>query len=240
MTTEEIEHQQIAWHSQANQGCIFATRLIKSNPPESKFKRFCFDELISSSLVEKITTITSEALKDHENFVLSFIIPSIKDKEGLIMFIDYLKNHSNWTIQDSDRFEGQKLIRIRVPFDEVDDTGRPIFAWVLGFAPLNFLPITRRSPFFEIMLVTKSKRYFKDKFNKYSMTQHHPDCMNRNTDTNDAHLADLYIKDFTDIPEKDKHLWKQSKAKKWYLLNKDGQDNDTNAKAKVTFSYPYS
>lgn len=238
MSIEDILQQQITWHSKANQGCIFAAYLFKHSPSESKLNRFCFDEDLSNELILKIANITESNITDRENHMVSFILPRISSKEGLLEFLDLVRSNTNWTIQDSDRHNNDILVRLRVPFNEFDADSKQVYAWVLGFAPLDFLPITRRSPFFEIMLATKSKMFFKEEYNKFSLTQHVPGGINRNTQSDDAHLADLYMNDVTDNPRKDKLLWKQSTERKWYLLRKSGQETDINAKAKVTFSYP--
>jgi hypothetical protein len=178
--------------------------------------------------------------KSSDNYLLSFILPSITHLDDLLRFIEFSKSETDWKVLDNDVYDGKRIVRIRVPMDEVDTNGNKTHAWMLGFGPFNFFPLTRQSPYFQIMLITKSKSFFKETYNKYSLTQHLQNAKDRGGDVYDAHLADIYIKTVTDNAEMDANLWGNSSKRKWQLLRKGGQEHDANAKAKVTFSYPVS
>ena len=129
-------------------------------------------------------------------------------------------------------------MKIRVSLQEKDETGQNIYSWALGFGNFSFFPKTRRSPYFEISLLVKSKYYLQRVFDKHSLTQHTPESIDRGTTPFDAHLADLYIKNVTDNNKRDKSFWNASRKQKKILLTNNNKFDDTDAKAKITFSYP--
>lgn len=108
---------------------------------------------------------------------------------------------------------------------------------MLGFGLFDFFPKTRQSPHFEIIVPTKSKSFFKERFSKYSHFQHFYDSWNRKGEINSAHLADIHIDKITDDVHKDnKFLKGTSNLKKTILEGVGGDYNDIRAKAKISFS----
>lgn len=235
-----IIDKQVKWHSGSNQGCLFAAALMKIDPIKGKVNRHCLDKVLSKELFEEIKSIINKQILNQDCYILSLILPQIIDYEGLVSFIEYSKIYTDWLILDKDISldNGHKVIRIRVPLGEQDETGQEIYAWMIGFAPLAFLAPTRQSPYFEIMIITKSKKFLKEKYNKYSYTQHLEDSVDRGGELQDAHLADVYIEGYTDCPYKDNAFWGYSSLRKWSILKKKNHDYDSDAKAKVTFSLP--
>lgn len=251
MTADQIIQKQIEWHGRSSQGCIFAAYLFKKDPPESKVKRNCFDREINKDLIDEVFSLIKKSINDPDTYVLSIIFPRINTKKQLIDLISLFKEYTDWQIDDSDLWKDHKLVKVRVPLNQKDSNDKEIYSWMLGFAPLEFLPLTRQAPFFEIILPTKSKYFLKEKFGKYSFTQHFSDSQDRGGSTDEAHLADIYIKDVTDNTIRDKQMWDNTSnyvdevgnvnyGRKYKVLTDSGRldFDDTNAKAKITFSYP--
>ncbi|MBS0647230.1 MAG: hypothetical protein JSR97_11680 [Verrucomicrobia bacterium] len=251
MTPDQIISKQIEWHGHSAQGCIFAAFLYKKDPPEAKVKRICLNQDIDKDLVTKVFSFIKESIVNPDVYVVSIIMPQLISKDQLIGFISLCKESTDWVISDTDLWKEFRLVKIRVPLGEMDEEGKPIYSWMLGFAPLNFLPYTRQAPFFEIILPTKSKYFLKEKFKKYSLTKHFEDSIDRGGSADEAHLADIYIKDVTDNRKRDKNMWENTGnytdangivnyGRKHKILTDSGRIDfdDTNAKAKITFSYP--
>ena len=239
MIIESVIAEQQKWHGLSMQGCIFAGHLFKNLPESSKIHSKCFLENISQELIENIELLITDLIKDENAFLVSIILPAVKTKADLLTLIDLCKKNTDWTIEDEEIWENKRLIKIRVSLGENDESGSEIFSWMLGFGNFSFFPPTRQSPYFEIMLPLKSKYFFKKTFNKFSLNQHFEESIDRGTATKDAHLADVFIEKVTDNLKRDELLWNQSKSRKKKLLTTENKEyNDTNAKAKITFSYP--
>ncbi len=240
MDNDQIIAEQSAWHAKTLQGCIFAAYLFQKLPKESNIHRISLNEPISKDLILKISELITEHINRIDSFLISIILPQIIKKEHLIEFIELSQQNTSWVIDNSELWGDLKLVKIRVPLNEKNEKGEMIFAWMLGFGKLDFFPKTRQSPYFEIIVPTKSKYFYKNNFNKYSLTQHTPGSKDRGVKDIEAHLADVYIKGITDDDYMDNSLWDSTSKRKYKILTESGTlpFNDTNAKAKITFSYP--
>jgi hypothetical protein len=242
MTPVEIVEAQRQWHAKSNQGCLFAAYLYNKTPPESNFNRICLDRSLSKDLIGDVAGAIAEHISNENSFILSIILPKLTTVEHLREFIELAKTNTNWTIDDSELWQKHRLVKVRVPLNEINEKSEAVFGWLLGFGPFVFYPKTRQSPYFEILTPTKSKAFLKQKFNKHSLTQHTEKTVDRGGTSADAHLADVYIKDLTDHDTRDQKNWTATSARKRKVLTQSDTIpfDDTNAKAKISFSYPIS
>jgi len=233
-----IISQQNKWHSNSLQGCIYAAYIIRQDTSTSGSGVNCFRESLSTELIIKIKNEIDSSIEDETTTSLRIILPSITTKENLIEFVSLIKNHTNWLVSDSEIWNGNRLVKMRIPMKQKDENEKEIVAWVLGFGPFTFFPKTRQSPFFEIIVPVKTKYFFKDKHNRFSLTKQSENSIDRGTSSDDAHLADVYIAGITDDEKRDKQMWENSRKRKSMLLTEHGsvEFNDSNAKAKITFS----
>ncbi len=232
--------QQDNWHGKSKQGCIFAAFLISQDPEESNVRKLCYSENLNETLLIKMHDEVIKAIADTDVFAIRFLLPQLTTKEHLQEFIELAKSHTTWEIEDSEVYNDLRLVKCRVPFPgQVDDKQNQIVSWALGFGPFVFYPDTRQSPHFEFMLPVKSKQFLKDRFKKFSLTQHAKESHDRGGEPHEAHLADIYIPTVTDNVARDNQMWESSQNRKQELLTKGGNIpyDDHAAKAKITFSY---
>lgn len=92
------------------------------------------------------------------------------------------------------------------------------------------------------MIPTKSKEFFKNKFDRITLTRQGIESKDRGGEASDSHVADIFLKDITNNSAIDDLFWEKSTQRKFNLLTNFGNNvyHDVNAKAKVTFSYPIS
>lgn len=237
---QEIIKTQLNWHAKSLQGCLYAAYAFKNDRSGTKLLQKVLEEGVNKKLVSNVYTIINKSISNPEVNYVSLIIPAIDNRNKLVDFISLLKENTSWHIYDDTIYKGKKVVKIRVPLGEKDQDDKEIVSWALFFAPMDFLPPTRQSPYFEMVVLTKSKYFLKEKYNRYSLTKELKDSIDRSTSTDDAHLADIYIKDITDNPRKDEKLWAGSSKRKKQLLTENNKIayDDTLAKAKVTISYP--
>lgn len=237
MTSEEILEQQAAWHAKAMQGCLYAAFIYKNTPSETDMERIVLFEK-DKGLISSITELINIRIIDPDNSIISLIIPGIQTPNDLLAFIEDIRTLTNWEVNDDENHDNIRLVKMRVPLTCPNAKEETVYAWVLGFGPFDFFPPTRQSPFFEILIPTKSKNFLKNKFGRLSPTKQQNDTVERGGSTDESHIADAFIKDITDNAKMDRFFWASSINRKNQLLADSGQHNDVNAKARVTFSYP--
>lgn len=239
MDIEKIIQEQTQWHGKSLQGCLYAAYYISKSIENSGLERLCIKGDPSIAISE-ILSVMSEKILDNNNSVCSFILPDLKSLQDLITLINIFKSVSNWVVDDSGIYKDKKLVKVRIPLNETDRDGNQIYSWLLGFAPLEFLPKTRQSPYFEILLVTKSKSFFQKKYQRFSSTKHNFDSIDRGGHAHEAHLADIHIENITENTFVDNNMWENTSKRKFKILTQSGtvDFDDTTAKAKITFSYP--
>lgn len=236
----KILEQQAMWHNRSLQGCVYAGYIFSKNPSEVGLTRLCLLEATNKKLIDTINKLVAAKINDDNNCILSILLPNILSLPDFLSFLELCKTYSDWSIEDNEVYQNNRLVKIRVPLNSSIENEEQIFSWVLGFAPFEFLPHTRQSPYFEIMIPTKTKEYLKNKFQRITPTKQTSDTRDRGGTIIEAHLADVFIKGITDNPKMDNNLWANSIKRKNQILSNFGQKSfdDSNAKAKITFSYP--
>jgi len=232
--------RQANWHNRSLQGCLYAGYIFRNNPAEVGLERLCLIEPTNKKLIATLKDLIATKINDDNNCILSIVLPNIVSLSNLLSLLDLCKTYTDWLIEDDEVYQENKLVKIRVPLPSSIENEEQTFSWVLGFGPFEFLPQTRQSPYFEIMIPTKTKEYLKNKFNRMTPTKQSNDSKDRGGTIVEAHLADVFIKNITDNLTIDNILWTNSIKRKNQILSNFGKDSfdDSNAKAKITFSYP--
>lgn len=241
MGAEDILKEQLAWHKKASQGCVFAATLaVEDRSEDSGIFRLVIGKEINSDLIKEIALLIGEKSKEESITLLSVIIPNINSLSNLQQFLALIKECTDWSVDDSEIYQGFHIVKVRIPLGQNDEDGSPIFAWALFFGNFKFFPPTRQSPYFEFVLSVKTRQFLKEKYDRMSLTQQNEDTMNRGGSSTDAHLADVFINDITNVGLRDKRMWKNTRLRKEEVLTYKGTIpyDDTRAKAKVTCSYP--
>lgn len=157
-----VEAQRL-WHREAFQGCNFATLMSQVNdhlggdlreqhgwvtlPVTSHPTGEPDDDLLDEIEFEVAALIDAPAVH-----AVSILFPLLTDPHDLIRLIRGLGSRPPWELdtnagKPSPAGRTHLGIRRRLPGGEL--------AYVLGFAPLDFLPLTRRAPFTELAFVAK-------------------------------------------------------------------------------------
>lgn len=223
------DKDQLDWHKDGKQGCMFAKLL--SNKWDPIFWKRCVLQN-DDSLVSEIKKEVDLCSQNPGNQILSIIVPEILTVSDLVDFIKQLKrNYPNiYFDSDNSTVEEHTLVSIRLPaFPEIDKS-----FWVLAFGNFEFFPKTRQSPLFEIVLPTKSKEYLFSFYKRYSCFQPTIHSVNRGGNLSSSHLADIEIPNITSNYKKDNKLWEGTKNLKRAIL--DELYTDLRSKAKNSFT----
>lgn len=141
------------WHIRGQNGCQFA-RLAARDAANG------WEYLVSDGLPATLTNKDLTELKDHvvaatqrpETQVLSLLLPEITDPRDAVRMMRMLAKDAEgfWLERDEPTDDGQMLyLRYAVEED--------LQAWIMAFAPFDFLPNTRRGPYFELAIRVKPK-----------------------------------------------------------------------------------
>jgi len=203
------------WHARGQTGCVFA-QSIAVNASSEDWSSTIVREKPGVKAVEVMAAQIAGSIADPRCQMHSLLFPEAATPEALIEIIKEVLEIPDVFLERT--FERGELtaIALRLTLGSKGATA----AWLMGFGPFTFLPMTRRSPVTEIALRTKAKP--KDLYRRL------------NPDREVAHLADypLSIKD----PHKD-HLWDKTLQKTRRVL---GKNPDEISAAKVTFAVPTS
>jgi hypothetical protein len=160
------------WHMRGQTGCQFA-RLVAKDAEVMGWDYAVYDgnpQQVTPEIVVRLEDQVVDAIKRPETQVLSFLMPEVTEARDAVQIMRLLTvNSAFWLERDEMTSDGQALY-LRYP---VKDTQ----AWVMAFAPFDFLPNTRRGPLFELAIRVKEK----------------PDWLYHrlNQDRGLAHLADV-------------------------------------------------
>ena len=204
----ELIKKQLDFYKDGLDGCRFAQYAAK-NPGALGWGH----TVIERPSIKKIDEEIERAIKDPKIMQLSIILPNIKSKQDLLNLVSILKDSKLLYFEENDTFADYILYKLRLRLYGKE-------SWVSGFAPMDFLPKTRQSPYTELVVRVKDKPPYKKGIHKP-------------TPENEIHLANLQVpklskKEFTDMfVDSIKHTTE--------VL---GHKADELAAAKVTFAIP--
>lgn len=206
---------QRAWHVRGQTGCLFA--LLAARAADT----LRWEYVVLGATLSDLEPETAVALGEHLDRavddtriqVLSILFPGITEATEAVTGIRGLTARTNFGLE-RDEIAGSSLrLHLRYPIG-----GSGAQAWVMAFAPFEFVPNTRRGPYFELAVRVKEKP---------SRIFHRV-----NQDRAVAHLADV------PLVMKDKyweHRWWSTLRRTRMIL--DGEPNDISA-AKATLAVP--
>ena len=215
----DIQNDWIANSKQV--GCAFAYKLVRN-----KKTNICLDKVfLDTENIESIGILTNIVIKLLGHFdAIHIILPTIKTPEQLCKFLSILCNGNNWALHKIEPMQGdsQHLVKVGLRFFL---SKLNYESWVLGFAPFESMPITRRAPFTSIIFRTSEPGRC-----PHIMGADRPNNSELNIDA--VHLADLP----DGLPDEDsvRKIWDATQREKELLIAGSGMENY--AKAKVTFS----
>jgi hypothetical protein len=148
---EHYASAQRDWHVRGQNGCQFA-RLVANDAETMGWEyAVCDDTMLTPDLVRELDEQAQSAIARPETQVLSLLFPRVTTANEAVGIIRLLAAHSRfWLERDEMTNDGQALY-LRYPVEE------DVQAWIMAFAPLDFLPNTRRGPYFELAVRVKPK-----------------------------------------------------------------------------------
>jgi len=165
---------QRGWHVTGQNGCQFA-RLAAKDAGVIGWEYLVSDGLPAHLSADDLTELNDHvvaAIKRPETQVLSILMPEITDVNDAVRLMRMLAESGGgfWLEKDEPTDDGQALYLRYAVEDSLQ-------AWIMAFAPFDFLPNTRRGPYFELAIRVKPK----------------PEWLYHrlNQERNLAHLADL-------------------------------------------------
>jgi len=194
------------WHMRGQNGCVFAMHAARHLSPQ---QWRCEVEPRTASKVVVRHTIEA-AIANPENLILSLIFPTIECLDDIRCLVTFAESVGCYEAKENSA--GSGYVCLRYPVGEAE-------AWIVGFAPLSTLPPTRRAPFAELAIRTKTK-----------IGAVHPEL---NNETDQAHLADVDLHFPTDVMSS---LISKSKTRSVKILGGPlARSQAKGAKAKVTY-----
>jgi len=208
------------WHMQGQNGCVFAQAVAHSPEKHGWDTNVVTQTMIEegdSSLITRVDQVIQDTIADPNNELVSLLFPSIDSPEGLVQLLHTLDQTRSINITQVEDHDGISKVALRVPLAE-----GIVQSWLVAFAPLDYLPETRKAPVTEIAVRTKLK----------------PDVMfHMLTQTEDeAHLADVPTGFSDKVMER---LWQSTYQRTREVLGGDeARKANPFASAKVTIAVP--
>lgn len=203
------------WHVRGQNGCQFA-RIAALKAESLRWQYLVIPDLDEAAVVaigQYLGTINQDPTVE----VASLLFPSAQAGLSALGIMRRLVARTSFWLEKDEEIDGARHMHLRHP---VGLPGRTVQAWVMGFAPFEFMPNTRRGPYFELALRVKAKPEW---------------IFHRLTpDRGVAHLADVPL---TMSDAHWEHRWQTTLARTRMILA--GEPDEVSA-AKSTFAVPTS
>lgn len=134
------------WIIGSQTGCLFASKLAKSK--EDKWINAVVTGLPDhEEAYLMIDSAVDQAFNNNAEGI-QVIMPELTDSDRLVEFLRRISMRTNWQIQQISENPATVIpVGLRWIFPDSS-----YVSWVLGFAPLDSMPITRRAPFASIIM----------------------------------------------------------------------------------------
>lgn len=212
------------WLKKNQTGCVFASALASRHSFVSWIDEVFLEPHNAGAVTKLCETIAIIAKKSE---AVQVILPTLNTPSDLCTFLEILCKNKSWSLSEIPWAGKGGTVGVQTGLRWMLPSGKFV-SWVLGFAPFESMPFTRRAPFTSmIWRVGKPGRCPK--------VAGFPD---RPIDVGcklpSVHLADL--PDGLDKTSAVRRLWKTTQENKLNLLAHDPLFHA--ARAKVTFSLP--
>lgn len=201
------------WHVRGQSGCMFARLAAHSAETLRWVYAVTTRTSAPASLCSNAARRLDAAIVDPTCQLFSFLFPAITAPGQAVNVVYALTRYSPFWLEMNQIDRGELRLHVRYP---VSSTG--VQAWVMAFGPWDFLPNTRRAPFFELAVRVKVK----------------PDQIYHrlNQDRGIAHLADAPLS----MPAKHQEdRWRSTLRRTRMIL---GGEPDSRSAAKSTLTIP--
>ena len=204
--------EQLNFYQSGLSGCKFAEH-ASQNPEKHNWAHKVFPGEMNSKLLRSVETFITKSEKRDDVSTVSLIFPQVATQQELESFISWITKSPRFFLGPDVTVQDFRCVHLRATIGE--DT-----AWVSGFAPLDFLPKTRQTPYTEIVFrIHKRPKYAK------SIQPEPPEGT--------LHVADMEMPGMS--KEEFTKKWQESFSSTRNIL---GHHADELSAAKVTFIIP--
>ena len=206
------------WLSRPQVGCVFAqllSRPVYRTGIRTVVARGSSGIGDPSELAVQISRLVDESVNDASYEALSVLLPQILDAEPLTHLVWELSKQPGWTIEKERPWQRTLVLiglRVKIAPEVVAET--------LGMGPFQIFPTTRQCPVTTLEVRTKAKRAKMSHLLKTHLA---------------SHLADIPVSHKLTSTEFRSRFRKFTPALRKRIL---GNEEDTRAKAGVTYSLP--
>ena len=132
------------WHSRGQNGCVFAMHAARQLS-DQQWSYEVYDGMPDALTMQMAI---ESAVGNPENELASLLFPNVTSLEQLAELINTAVEAGCVPYQEA--MGDVDVLRLRWRIGEVE-------SWVIGFIPLDDVPVTRRAPFAELVFRTKQK-----------------------------------------------------------------------------------
>jgi hypothetical protein len=203
------------WHLRGQTGCLFA-QVAALAPADAHWDALVVGADpadLGPAGYGEIGEFAAQATTDADTELASVVFPAARTGLEAVDILVGLARETAFFLERDDITEHDRRLFLRYP------VGADVQAWVMAFGPFEFMPNTRRSPYFELVLRVKPKP--SEIFHRL------------NPDRAVAHLADAPL---TMTPDRWEHRWQGSRRRTRMVLG--GEPTELTA-AKMTMSMPW-
>ena len=142
------------WIKRLQHGCLFAAKLARK-PSEARYQSFVFPRAIDNpSLAEDLNRLLDSAAQEEE--AAQLIFSDIRTERQLVQLVNVLCRDERWywtEPQAAAQAKDVRLIGLRWKLP-----GGKAVNHVLGFAPVDSMPLTRKAPFAALALRIREQK----------------------------------------------------------------------------------
>lgn len=150
LNDQAVKMIQRHWHHTGQNGCVFA-QSIAYKQEQIGWESVVIRDLTPNGIT-KLDNKIDISVNDPSNEVISFLFPNLIDAEQISTITEKLIGLNNIQIGFNTTHGDMITLGLRTPLAEGS-----ILSWIVGFAPLTYLPETRQAPVFELAIRTKTK-----------------------------------------------------------------------------------
>lgn len=202
---------QKAWFITGQSGCTFARLAAKAKALH--WTHVVWQGEPGADAAAVVDGFVDQLTREDEVQIVSIVLPSIGTAGSAIDAIDALVSAGEFWIERSYMRDDLFVMHVRRPV-----RAETVQAWVMAFGPFEFMPNTRRSPYFQLTLRVKPKPEW-----LFERLNHDPSA---------AHLADVPLQMASHHWE---HRWQTTLRRTRRLL---GANPDEITAAKATIAVP--
>lgn len=197
------------WIKRLQLACLFAKK-IAHKPKEAGYQSLVLPHAVDDPNLGEYLSNLLDATADHQEAV-QLVFPDIREPHELVQLVNVLCRDDRWYwTEPESKNSSTRLIGLRWTLP-----GGKAVNHVLGFSPVDSMPLTRQAPFTALVLRIRAEKRARPVKKENGLIQ--------------VHLADM---DSGLDPDRHEKFWESTEKQRALLVEQEKHDT---AKAKVTF-----